>query len=214
MTLNKDVADTDGNTLSEDYIYYFATEYTPLYTSLRRIMLDIGDLLTDVPEETIMLAIFEASLQADAIKFVKTITNSDFYNFARREYVTCLAESILIRALLSDGRFSNEMSKRLANLSISRGGISGELRNKLNDLLDCMSKYETTLKSGGKVAPNTSYAPTYSVKGALSSDAMKVYRTWESPSSSNSYVPAANTKVDSTTNSRRGFRTHRKSWRR
>jgi hypothetical protein len=179
LTLDRKVADTDGNTLGSNQEFYFATTYTPLYSSEERIRLDIGPLIVDVPRETIMRAILEASIQADANSFSTTITNTEYFDQARWQYTTCLAELILVRGFLSDPSLTDKMSKRLGELTVSRGGGAATLNDLLARLEDCAFGWEPAVQSGGDIARGTSLRPQVSVKGELAEDAIVVGRQWE-----------------------------------
>ncbi len=183
LELDKTVADTDGVTLGEDQQFYFATIYTPLYSDPRRIRLDIGPLISDVPEETLMLAILEASLQASANSFSSTIANNDYFIQARWNYTTCLAEMILVKALMGDTSLSDTMSKRLGELTVSRGGGSTYLSELMARLEDCAFGWEIAVQTGGDVTRGTSVRPQVSVKGSMAEDAIFVRRQWEPTSS-------------------------------
>lgn len=216
VTLDKTIADTEGNTLGSEYITYFSTTYTPLYSSLRRIRFDLGNLIVDIQDETIMLAILEASILADSITFSTTITNSSFYQQAKREFVTCLAELKLLRALYVDGSLGDRVSKQLGDLSVSRSGVGSAIKDRMNEVQDCINYWRIVLESGGAVSPNTSLSPEYSVKGANADDAITVARQWEPTNGYGSYRSAANAKVSNyNSSSRRQYRTFRNksSWR-
>ena len=197
LTLSENIAATDGSTLGDEVFYYFTTTYDPLYSSLRRIRLDLGAMVTDVPDETIYLAILEASLQAEVNDFFSSIgyVNEDYFKSARREYTTCLAESMLVQGLMGDSGLSDRMSKTLADLSVSRGGGYNRLSDQLNRLQDCVARWQVALQNGGGVTPETSLRPGYSVKGAWAADVISVGRQWEPTSGifSNSGTSAANT---------------------
>jgi hypothetical protein len=217
ITLDKDIADTQGNTLGSDYISYFSTPYTPLYSSLRRVQLDLGPLITDLREETIMFAILEASLYADAITFATTILNTNYFYHARREFVTCMAELTLVKALMGDASSSDKMYKKLGDLAISRDGAGSGLDNTRNRLEDCLGYWRIAVETGGNVAPDASVPPGTTVKGSTASDAISVSRSWEPTTRVGYRVPAANTNVSRTDSSaRRRYRTFRRRslWRR
>jgi len=216
VTLDKTIADTDGNMLGSDYVTYFSTTYTPLYSSLRRIRFDLGNFISGIQDETIMLAILEASIYTDAIKFATTISNSSFYMQAKREFTTCLAELKLLKGLSADVVSGDRMSKTLGDLSVSRTGTGNALKETMSDLQDCINYWRVVIESGGAVAPNTSLSPEYTVKGADASDAITVARQWEPTSGLGSYRSAANTKVSNyNSSSRKRYRTFRNktTWR-
>jgi hypothetical protein len=183
IEISDDVLDSEGNSLTQ-YSSYFATIYSPIYTSIRRIRLDLGPLIATIPNDTIMLAIFEASLYVDAISFVTPGDSQalDFFNFARRELTTCLAELMLVQG--SQGYVGGDtMSKSLGDLAVSRGGASSSVGNKEDDLRECVARWTVVVESGGGITPDTSLKPGYSIKGATAEDAMAVARLWESTSS-------------------------------
>lgn len=193
VELKSSIAATDGSTLGQDYRWHFTTTYDPLYTSARRIRLDIGPLIKDVSDDTINLAIFEASLEADALTFgTLQPDNWKYFYFARRMYTTCLAEMILLGGILGSG--GNAKSKRLGDLDISYGGNAEQLMKKA---ISCMSKYESVLTSAGVLASGTSLQPQNVIKGEYDPDRPNPGRDWEPTSSylgAEVQMPAANTK--------------------
>jgi hypothetical protein len=214
VTLDKDIANTNGTTLGSNYISYFSTTYTPLYSSLRKVQLDLGPILSDIPEESIMLAILEASIYAEAITFRVNVSNQKFFHHARREFVTCAAEEKLIGAILSGSAISDKMYKKLGDLSVSRGGGKSRMQDTLDRARECTDYWRIVVQSGGEISPDASVKPGYSVKGAWAADAIVVNRQWESISAlGGNTTPAANTRV-SESGSRRGKRTFRtRGWR-
>jgi hypothetical protein len=193
IELKNSIAATDGATLGQDYRWHFTTTYDPLYTSVRRVRLDLGPLIKDVADDTINLAIFEASLEADALVFgTLSPDNWKYFYFARRMYVTCLAEMILLGSIMGSG--GGAKSKRLADLDVDYDDNVDDLMNRA---LGCMAKYEAVLTSAGQLAPGTSQQPDYGVKGADDPDRPVVGRGWEPTSTyagAEIQMPAANTK--------------------
>ncbi len=201
VTLHYSIADTDGNTLGTDYEMYFTTTYTPYWASVRRIRLDLGALIVDVPDDTINLAIFEASLEAQALSFgfrSSTVSSvATFFAFARRQYVTCTAEAILLGAISgSSSAEGGGKSKRLADLQVNFGS-GGQFKNLLERALGCRVKWEATLTSAAETGPGTSQKPSMVIKGRYDPDRPEFGREWE-PVSTHSGIgseyPAANIK--------------------
>lgn len=210
IELDKSIADVDGNTLETDFESYFTTLYETLYSSVRRIRLDLGELISDVPEETIYLAILEASINADMNAFTSSISNASYYNHARREYTTCLAELTLTRGLLGNGGLTERMSKSLGDLSVSRGGNLSALRDLLGGLEDCIVRWELPVQTGGNTTTGTSLRPISSVKGGWADDSIVVGRQWENTTGVGieSAFPAGNSKRYKSP--RRDFKTFRR----
>lgn len=191
LTLDKSIANLDGYTLEENFVSYFSTTYTPLYTTYRRIMLDLGQLLSNVEEETIMLAILEASTEADDLTF-GTIHNQQYFQYARKQYTTCLAELMLTKGLLSGGA-GDRLTKKLADLSISRDGKY--LSTLANDLKECVKEWEIVIETGGLISQYSSLPPEIAVKGSTAYDAISIGRLWEPTTGVGRSTPGANADV-------------------
>lgn len=204
LTISKYIYALDGSHMSDDYNAYFTTAYTPMYSSIRRVRLDLGRFIANVPDDTINLAIFEAGLVADANCY-NSIVNSNIFNVAKREYTTCLAELTLAKALLGDSSISEKLYKSLADFSVSRGGLSDSLKDAIDKFEDCVVRWEITLQTGGDLAPGQSLRPRFSVKGALAEDRIMVSRVWEPSSGIGMGDSAANSEKPYT--SRRALRT-------
>ena len=194
IELKSTIAATDGTTLGQDYRWHFTTTYNPIYSSVRRVRLDLGPLIKDIPDDTINLAIFEASLEANALIFgVLNPSNWKYFHFARRQYVTCLAEVILLGSLMGSGG-GGAKSKRLADLDVDYDGNLDDLMSKA---LACLAKYEPVLTSAGELAAGTSQRPSMVIKGISDPDRPNVGRGWEPTSSylgADVQMPAANIK--------------------
>lgn len=169
ITISKDVKNISGATLADDAVYYFTTLYDPLYSSVKKVRLEIGSFIGEVADDTINLAIFEASLMANEIHWAKN-NNNDFFRFARREWVTCKAAEILLTNMIA---LLGASSKKLDNLEISYSSKSGEVL--LDKILNCLSKWEAEVISGG----HATQVPRFMVKGEFDIDAPHVGRMWE-----------------------------------
>lgn len=202
------IVDADDGTVLTSYASYFTTAYSPLYTSIRRIRLDLGPVIVNVPNETILLAIYEASLYVDALSFVSAVTNLQYLAFAKRELATCMAELMLLRGGVGL-QFGPNMSKTLADLVVSRSGGFPGYENKVEDLEKCIARWSIPVQTGGEVSTETSLKPSTAVKGSLAEDAVGVGREWE-PISGIGYrdVPAGNSYSQAT--ARRWVRDFRK----
>jgi hypothetical protein len=187
---------TDGSVLTDEYSFEFMVTTSPSYTNIRKVRLEVGNFISNILDDTIQTSILEASIEADILSFAPVDINSRVYQHARREYVTCLASSILLNNVLS----GNLKSKSLGDLSVQYDSIG--MSNMLNKLQDCQEKWMPQIMSGGAKAVKN---PSYFVKGALDPDRPAIGRLWES--GRNGYVnadptPAANT-FGKSSNSRR-----------
>jgi len=178
VTIDDSVSSTGGTALTSDYEFYFTSQYYPLYSSWRRVMLDYGAYLIDIAKDTINLAIYEASLTADHLSFASGTALptgiSDYYAWAKREFVTCkAAEVVLANALASSNQ--NLKMKKLGDLEVQYDTTS--LEQGLDKALGCLGKWEATIKGKGL----SRRKPQAVVKGDRSSDLPPIGRTWTAP---------------------------------
>lgn len=171
------VTDTSGNKLVENFEPFFSTIYEPLYTGLRIIQMDLGSAVSNIPEEIIMLAIYEASVIADGYSY-GSIKNNDNFCLARKIFTTCMAEKILVNGILN-GTGGERMTKKLGNLQVQRWGNNNDLKETMKRLEDCILTQLPILQTGGEMGLYTSMKPKASVKGVLAEDAIVVGRQWE-----------------------------------
>lgn len=187
VTIASGIRDVSGlSHLEEPYEFEFMTTTSPSYTNLRKVRLEIGGFLGQVPDTTLQTAILEASLEADAMTFMTSRINSSVFQHARREYVTCVASNMLLANLVN----GNLKSKTLADLSVQYD--TNGIRDALNRVNHCMEKWLPQLQAGGGARAVKN--PSYVVKGELDTDRPHVARSFEPTRSSYPYgrYPAAN----------------------
>jgi hypothetical protein len=178
ITLDPSITDTSGNSIGNQQ-FFFTTTYNPLYSSVRKVRLEIGSFIQNLDDEAINFAIYEASLAADQLTWIKnnkhmhgwseSSTTSDFFIWARREWVTCTASQNLLSNVISGLK-----SKRLDNFSVDYDFIKRG-QQMLDKVQACIDKWEKELKTGG-LAIQT---PTGFVKGELDPEDPHVGRMWE-----------------------------------
>ncbi len=170
ISLLDGIKSTSGIAL-EPQDFYFTTTYFPLYSSIRKVRLEIGSFIQDLDDDAVNFAIFEAGLGADELTWIvpKPDINNKFYAWARREWTTCKAAQNLLMNVISGLR-----SKRLDNFEVTY-----DFQKRGQTMLDqidlCLAKWELQLKSGG----NATQKPRYVVKGEFDPDAPNVGRLWE-----------------------------------
>ena len=193
IQIDDTVTNTSGVPLTEDEELYFTTTYNPLYCSVKKIKLDVGAFIKGVPDDTINLAIFEASLEAGALTFVADTTalESPLYKHARRQWVCCRAAEILLSNVIG-GSGGSVRSKRLADFAVEYDTLGVE--NMLNKLRACMARWEPQLNSGGAATQKA----TGVVKGELDPDRPEIGRTWLRGDAPFHRIPIGNAKVKQT----------------
>jgi hypothetical protein len=195
ITLGSGIADLSGNFhLEEEYEFEFMTTVSPSYSHIRKIRLEAGGFLAEVPDLTLQSHILEASLEADMLTFAPGKVNSQLYQHARREYVTCLT----VDGLLSNIASGALKSKTLGDLSVQYD--TQALRSAHNRARDCMEKWLPQLLAGG--GARAASQPSYVVKGERDPDRPMVSRLWK-PSG----LPVANDRIRAS-GQRRATRTH------
>jgi hypothetical protein len=198
VTLDSSIGSTSSNILGTDYEFFWGTTYDPFYAGTRHVRLRLGSVGSSIPDETINMAIWDASREVAAIT-PSTISDSAGYVRARTMYVVCLASWYLI----SGGRLSGGGErKRLADLDISRD--SGVTDASVDDLKECFERYELALRSGGDAGYGASLRPLGAVKGSDDPDEPIWGRRWETPS-----IPVANARF-TYSNWRRWYKTHKR----
>ena len=180
----------DGSKLMQPLEFEFMTYTTPNYTSVRKVRLEIGGFIPNVYDDTIQQAILEASLQANAMTFEKYRQNTEVYYHSRREYTTCLASKMILTNITAKHMLK---SKSLADLSVSYDPTA--LGNALNQLDDCVQKWEAQVLSGGQA--KKIQQPQMVVKGEYDPDKPIVSRMWMTNDMGDvsRRVPAANERM-------------------
>jgi hypothetical protein len=187
ILLSKDITSINGVSLDEDFGFFYTTSYNPLYSSVKKVKLDAGGMIGNLPDDTINLAILEASIEADVLHFRKAIINENVFVHARRQYVTCLAAQGLAQNILANGGVVK--SKALADFKVEYDvNILGDLLRSLND---CCKKWEAQIQTGG--GARTVRNPRMVVKGELDPDRPATGKLWyglssgEQPIGNNKY---------------------------
>lgn len=169
ITLSDTIKDINGLALSDGQTFYFTTVYNPLYSSVRKLRLEVGAFINTVDDDVLNLAIFEASLMANEIHWAKTAT-TDFFKFARREWTTCKAAEILLNNMIGANGLT---AKRLDNFEVTYDPkIAMQILDKINT---CLARWEREVISGGAAVQK----PHFFVKGEFDIDAPHVGRMWE-----------------------------------
>ncbi len=183
-TLDSTIADTDGNTLESDYVFFFGTEFNPYYATIRQVRLRLGSIGNSFPDETIAFAIWDASLEAEAFApALRAITDATAYSRARQQFVVCFAAWILMSGQSASGE---SVRKRLSDFDVSRSPGSGTSLE--DDLKACIDYYYEIMQGGGVYHPLQK--PLNVVKGENDIDAPAHGRLWESVG-----TPIGNAKV-------------------
>jgi hypothetical protein len=207
ITLASGIAATDGTTLGSETTLSFMTTASPAYTNIRKINLEIGGFIGDIPNEVMQTAIIEASMEADTLSFnIKNTRgyamerNDSVFNHARREYTTCLASQILLNNM-------NNMSlrsKTLGDLHVEYD--TNGIRDAIRKVDQCRERWIEQIMAGGFA--KAAKTPASVVKGEMDPDRPIVARSWQSTDSGgvSRRIPAANTR-ETSTNSRRYLRT-------
>lgn len=152
----------DAEDLLEDASLDFYTTITPTYSSSNLVLLEAGGYLQGISEADIEIAIYKYSLDADTLTF-RTVSNREFYEYIRRQWVTCSAA----RELLINKVNNMVKKKTLADLSVE---YDPTYANKIKDLSDCVQEMQRMLSAGGALGPGTSERVQVTVPGINAAD--------------------------------------------
>jgi hypothetical protein len=137
------------------------------------------------PDETIAMAIWDASREADAIT-PTSIEDTARFSRARQQFVVCYAAWILVSG---SGSFSGSVRKRLGDFDVSRSEGTGA--NGLDDILrDCIDSNQVIMEAGGDLSV-LGGSPRVVVKGDYCYEP-PYGRIWEHPDSE---VPVGNSRI-------------------
>jgi len=201
VTVTSGLQATDGSSLDETFESEFMVTASPAYSNIRKVRLEVGAFVNQLPDDVLQLGILEASLEADVLTFATTNTNNELYQHARREYTTCMAASML----LSNVGNLLLRTKTLADLHVEYD--TNGVRDAIGRLRDCIEKWQPQLIAGGGAKAATQ--PKYVVKGEYDPDRPIVSRSWQSTATGDlsNRMPAANDRVRN-----QGERRHKRAW--
>jgi hypothetical protein len=206
VTVTSGIKALDGSVLEEDYEFEFMTTANPAYTNIRKVMLKAGGFINNLEDDVIQTSILEASIEADVLTWAPDQVNLQVFRHARREYVTCLATSMLLNNLSS----TSLKAKTLGDLHVEYD--TRALQDAMQKVDECLERWQPQLMAGGGAKAATN--PRYVVKGEYDPDRPIVSRMWESTEDGRvtRRIPAANTRERTTNNNRRHLRTYKKRY--
>ena len=190
VNLYSGIRATDGSYLTDGYSFEFMTITSPAYTNIRKVKLEAGGFINNIPDTTIQTAILEASLEADQLDFTAQNTNfsqnTSFFQHARREWTTCKTSLGIIDNLTTTGL----RSKTLGDLHVEYD--PNAVMKTIERIISCLEKWEPQINAGGYT--RVSRQPRGVIKGEYDPERPKTGRLWENSDSSYSDpYPAANT---------------------
>jgi hypothetical protein len=160
-----------------------------MYSTARLVKLKIGSFISDIRLDTINLAIFTASRDADYLTWNKDYLDDDYYKFARSQWVACKAAQILL--INAAGESSILKSKRLGDLEVEYTG-KNYLDRPIKLIEECLSRWEGALMAGGRQVQT----PVGVVKGDLDVDRPPIGRGYiHTRDLYNSQMPVANRRL-------------------
>jgi hypothetical protein len=172
VLLDATISSTSGTALSDDEVIRFTTTYSPLYSSVRKVRLDAGGVLSNVPDDVINLAILEASIEADVLNFRASVINNNVFTHARRQFVTCMA-ALNVAENIQASR-GGVRSKMLADFKVDYD--TSAVSDLLDKLGDCIRKWKDQVQAGGGARAIRN--PRMVVKGELDPDRPPAGRGW------------------------------------
>lgn len=195
VTVDSSVKDVDGNSLLADSDISFYTELEPMYATVQDVRLLVGTEISGIPDSTIALRLWKASIHADAITYQIPPASGgiyDHYVYARENFVLYQSMSDLLN-LLEYG-IGGGYKKVLGDLEISRFGNKPSDDDLLHNYMKQARGWEWVVKTGGRMAPDSALRPLTANKGAWHPDRPNIGRGWTvGPGANTSTVPLPTT---------------------
>jgi hypothetical protein len=190
VVLSSGIMASDGTYLTDGYSFQFLTTTSPSYTNIRKVKLEVGGFINQLPDLTIQIAILEASLEADQLDFTSQNSlaskNTAFFQHARREWTTCKVALGLIDNITTSGL----KSKTLGDLHVEYD--TNAVFKTMERIVACLSKWEPQIMAGGYA--KDAQQPRGVIKGQYDPERPHTGRVWEPMDSPYSDpFPAANT---------------------
>ena len=181
ITLPSGIRLTNNTVLQEAVTFDVLSACTPFYASVHQVKLSGGPLLRRLQDITIACSIYNASQECDLLLIRKPTGSHDSalrFIGAQNQWVQAsAARNLLLNVNTVAGGPGSHV---LANFSVSKmkGFESEGLPERLKELKESLALYETTLRSGGKIAPGGHAKPMMAAKGVLDWQEQTPGRTW------------------------------------
>lgn len=180
IELEETIADENGNTLQEDTLLSFSTEYNPYYASTEMLRMEMGSWASLIPDDTIALAIHWSSLEADNITGLRP--GSKRYFFARSRFVMYDAAIRMFSMPMGISSPGSGKQKQLGDLLIENGDSNDfEIKDLLEELKAERDEWWRVVNAGGCIVPGQGLGPTMASKGGSIKTEPKRSREWHDP---------------------------------
>lgn len=123
----------------------FTSRYSPMYSTLRIIRNDLGDIFEEIPDDAINFSIWQASLLA------AEIADEDFFtdgipSVAVKQYVRYKSEyTILRRILLHLSAYAGEGTKTLGEFTVTEKNNAPYIKDLLGTIGSELNKWEIAI---------------------------------------------------------------------
>jgi len=135
VTIKKGISGTTLLPMLSDYSFWFTTLYVPYYIDARSILIELGDVVTNVPLDTVNRLIYENTM----IMYNKGMIVIDSKGNLIEPYLTyliCKVKYDLLRAIMT-GVVLSGGSKRLGDFQIDINVNADLLGRLLDDFYNC-----------------------------------------------------------------------------
>jgi len=176
-----------NESLEENIILNFSTEYNPFYCSVEMLRVEMGSWVDLVPDETLALAIHWSSVEADNITSKGKICEQYFY--ARTRFVMYDAAIKLFSMPISLN--GTGKSKQLGDLLIEDGSsLDYNLKDLVYELKEERDEWWRVVNARGSIVLGQGLGPSSASKGSANS--IKKSREWHDPWSEHYIQPTQN----------------------
>jgi len=179
LTIDESIRDSLGNTLTADENIFFYTELYPMYCSVEDIRLEIGSEISSIPDFTIALRIWKASMYADNITYISVPASGkrrNYYNFAREQFVKAkaIADVLMLTSHGSGGGYK----KVLGDLEVTKMKDTSKGPNLVEDWLNEYKGWKWVVENGGEMTPGSGHKPGIATKGGWHPNRPNIGRGW------------------------------------
>jgi len=178
----------DGKqTLKDNKIFTFSTEYNPFYCSVEMLRMEMGSWVDLVPDDTLALAIHWASIEANNITSRGKVSEEYFY--ARTRFVMYDAAIKLFSMPISLN--GTGKSKQLGDLLIEDGSsLDYNLKDLIAELKEERNEWWRVVNARGSIVLGQGLGPSSALKGGANS--IRKSREWHDPWSEHYIQPTQN----------------------
>jgi len=192
VSLSNEISALDGSKLENNEEAYYCTEFNPFYAPIEMLRVECGSWMSNIPDDTLALAIHWSSKKADDITHHKPVGPN--YYFARTRFVLFDAAISLFTMPVGSYGSNSQTHKTLGDLSVQNSDLDLDIKDLLKEYKEQRDEWFRVVNAGGHITLGQSLGPTFAEKSIARKDKNMVSRQWHDPWNEYYWVPTANAK--------------------